>query len=816
MQHFADVLLPLALGKPYTYAVSSEDYTVLAPGFRVAVSFGKSKVYSAVVVKLHHQAPQRYTPKYIELILDESPSVTSKQLEFWYWLSDYYQSKLGDILRAALPATFLLESETIVIKKDISGAEKSTLTDDAFLVYEALEVKALSIKEIIEILGKKSVLGLLQDLFSKGVVDIHQKLSEKYKPKLIKYVRFSQTILETHKLEEIFEALKNAPKQKQLLMGVFDQNPKGDKWKKSKELLDKSNSTLASLRTLINKGIMEEHSFRKDRSLYDFKKQDEIRTLSDAQQKALNEINNTFEVKSVVLFQGITGSGKTEVYLELIAQAIAKGKQVLYLLPEISLTPQIVQRLQARFGSEVTVYHSKFNVHERTEVWNNILGNNPNAKIIVGTRSALFLPFHQLGLVIVDEEHELSYKQSDPSPRYHARDSAVVLAGMHQAKVILGSATPALESSFNRLSGKYGWVQLVERYGKVALPEIHTIDLKSAYKKKEIKGGFSQTLIKEMGQTLTMGKQIILFQNQRGYAPIMDCMDCGHMPECHQCDVTLTYHQYSDQLKCHYCGYQIAVPEKCHACGLSNLSTKGMGTQQIQEQVATLFPDAKVARMDWDTTRGKWAFDKLIHSFAAQEVNILVGTQMIIKGLDFQNVHLVGVLNADHLMNFPDFRAYERTYQMLSQVAGRAGRKALRGKVLIQTYQPHHPIIQQVIDGNYDQMLNHQLKDRKEYHYPPFNRLIRMVVNHSDMETVKKASQWIVNVLLQSDYAQILGPVFPPIARVRNRYRMQILVKIEGFQSRNRVKKLIRKTLDRFESIAIFRSCRVNLDVDPY
>lgn len=816
MQHFADVLLPLALGKPYTYAVSSEDYTVLAPGFRVAVSFGKSKVYSAVVVKLHHQAPQRYTPKYIELILDESPSVTSKQLEFWYWLSDYYQSKLGDILRAALPATFLLESETIVIKKDISGAEKSTLTDDAFLVYEALEVKALSIKEIIEILGKKNVLGLLQDLFSKGVVDIHQKLSEKYKPKLIKYVRFSQTILETHKLEEIFEALKNAPKQKQLLMGVFDQNPKGDKWKKSKELLDKSNSTLASLRTLINKGIMEEHSFRKDRSLYDFKKQDEIRTLSDAQQKALNEINNTFEVKSVVLFQGITGSGKTEVYLELIAQAIAKGKQVLYLLPEISLTPQIVQRLQARFGSEVTVYHSKFNVHERTEVWNNILGNNPNAKIIVGTRSALFLPFHQLGLVIVDEEHELSYKQSDPSPRYHARDSAVVLAGMHQAKVILGSATPALESSFNRLSGKYGWVQLVERYGKVALPEIHTIDLKSAYKKKEIKGGFSQTLIKEMGQTLTMGKQIILFQNQRGYAPIMDCMDCGHMPECHQCDVTLTYHQYSDQLKCHYCGYQIAVPEKCHACGLSNLSTKGMGTQQIQEQVATLFPDAKVARMDWDTTRGKWAFDKLIHSFAAQEVNILVGTQMIIKGLDFQNVHLVGVLNADHLMNFPDFRAYERTYQMLSQVAGRAGRKALRGKVLIQTYQPHHPIIQQVIDGNYDQMLNHQLKDRKEYHYPPFNRLIRMVVNHSDMETVKKASQWIVNVLLQSDYAQILGPVFPPIARVRNRYRMQILVKIEGFQSRNRVKKLIRKTLDRFESIAIFRSCRVNLDVDPY
>lgn len=816
MQYFADVLLPLALNKPYTYAVSSEDYAVLAPGFRVAVSFGKSKVYSAVVVKLHHQPPQRYTPKYIELILEESPCVTPKQLEFWYWLSDYYQSKLGEILRAALPGTFLLESETVVIKKDISVEEKSRLSDDAFLVYEALEIKALSIKEIIEILGKKSVLGLLQDLFSDGVVDIHQKLSEKYKPKLVKYARFSQAILKTHTLEEVFETLKNAPKQKQLLMCIFDQNPKGDEWKKSKELLDKSNSTPASLKTLTNKGIIEEQSFRKDRLLYDFKKQDEIRILSDVQQKTLNEINNTFEKKSVVLLQGITGSGKTELYIELIAKAIAKGKQVLYLLPEISLTPQMVQRLQARFGSKVTVYHSKFTVHERTEVWNNVLENNPNAKIIVGTRSALFLPFYQLGLVIVDEEHELSYKQFDPSPRYHARDSAVVLAGMHQARVILGSATPALESSLNRLSGKYGWVQLVERYGKVELPEIDTIDLKSAYKKKEMKGGFSQTLIEEMGQTLTMGKQIILFQNQRGYAPVMDCLDCGHMPQCHQCDVTLTYHQYSDQLKCHYCGYQIAVPEKCHACGLTNLSTKGVGTQQIQEQVATLFPDAKVARMDWDTTRGKWAFDKLIHSFAAQEVKILVGTQMIIKGLDFQNVHLVGVLNADHLLNFPDFRAHERTYQMLSQVAGRAGRKSLRGKVLIQTYQPHHPIIKQVIDGNYDLMLNQQLKDRKEYHYPPFNRLIRMVVNHSDMETVKKASQWIVNVLLQSDYAQTLGPVFPPIARVRNRYRMQILVKIEGFQSRDRVKKLIRKTLDRFESIAIFRSCKVNLDVDPY
>ena len=816
MQYFADVLLPLSLGKPYTYAVTSEDFAVLKPGFRVAVSFGKSKVYSAVVVKLHDQAPQRYTPKFIELILEESPSVTLKQLEFWHWLSHYYQSKLGDILRAALPTTFLLESETVVVKKEISEEDKNALSDDAFLVYEALEVKALSVKEIIEILGKKNVLGLIQDLFSKGVVDIHQTLSEKYKPKLVRYVRLSQLILETQNLEEVFDSLKNAPKQKQLLMGIFDQNPRGDEWKKSKVLLDKTGSTSAVLRTLITRGLLEEQSLREDRLLYDFKKRDQERALSDAQQKALNEITSSFDNKSVVLFQGVTGSGKTEVYIELIAQAIANGKQVLYLLPEISLTPQIVQRLQECFGTEVTVYHSKFSVHERTEVWNNILENNAKAKIIVGTRSALFLPFHHLGLVIVDEEHELSYKQFDPSPRYHARDSAIVLAGIHQAKVLLGSATPSIESSFNRLSGKYGWVQLHQRFGKVELPEIITVDLKTAHKKKQIKGGFTQTLIQEMEQTLAMDKQIILFQNQRGYAPVMECLDCGHMPHCHQCDVTLTYHQYTDQLKCHYCGYHIAVPQKCHACGLPNLSTKGIGTQQIQEQVTALFPEVKVARMDWDTTRGKWAFDKLIHSFAAKEVKILVGTQMIVKGLDFQNVHLVGVLNADHLMNFPDFRAHERTYQMLSQVAGRAGRKELRGKVLIQTYQPHHVIIQKVIEGNYDQMLKQQLKDRKEYHYPPYTRLIRIVVNHSDMETVKKASQWIANVLLQSEYGQILGPVYPSIARLRNRYRMQILVKISSDQSRDRVKQIIKKTLDGFESIAIFRSCKVNLDVDPY
>ena len=485
MQYFADVLLPLALAKPFTYAVTSDDYTVLKPGFRVAVSFGKSKVYSAVVLKLHTHAPQMYTPKFIELILEESPCVLREQLDFWYWLSNYYQSKLGDILRAALPSNFLLESETVVVKKEISEEDKNKLSDDAFLVYQALEIKALSIKEIISILGKKSVFGLLQDLFSRGVVEIHQSLNEKYRPKLIRYVRLSKLILESQNLEEIFDSLKNAPKQKKLIMELFNQNPKGVQWKKSKNLIDKTGSSFSVLSALIRKGLIEEQYLREDRLLYNFKKSDHVRALSDAQQNSVREINNCFDYKSVVLFQGVTGSGKTEVYIELIDQVMACGKQVLYLLPEISLTPQIVKRLQENFGNEVTVYHSKFSINERTEVWNNILEHKGNAKIIVGTRSALFLPFKSLGLVVVDEEHELSYKQFDPSPRYHARDSAIVLARIHNAKVILGSATPSIESSYNRFLGKYGWVQLNERFGKVELPEIITVDLKIANKKKK-------------------------------------------------------------------------------------------------------------------------------------------------------------------------------------------------------------------------------------------------------------------------------------------------------------------------------------------
>ena len=815
MLYYADVILPLALDRPYTYAVEKQDFLFLKPGFRVAVSFGKSKVYTGVVIKLHNLQPQRYTPKFIEFILEDSPSISKRQLELWQWISEYYHCKLGEVMRAAFPATFLLESETVIVKKEFED-DKSTITDEEYLVYEALESKSLTINEIIEIIGRKSVLGLIHNMFTKGYIDLHQKIAEKYKPKKIRFARLLNHLSSKESLKKLFNSLKNSPKQKQLLMGVFDNNPSGSEWKKVPDLLRKTSVKSNVLKAMISKGILEEAYFREDRLLYDFDKKDTSISLSKNQKNSLLNIESAFENKDIVLFQGVTGSGKTEVYMELIFKAIERGDQVLYMLPEISLTPQMVFRLQSRFGKNVTVYHSKFSIHERTEVWNNVLNNSSKARVVVGTRSAIFLPFYQLGLIIIDEEHELSYKQFDPAPRYHARDSAIILSQIYGAKILLGSATPSIESSFNLMKAKFGGVQLNERYGNIELPEIVTIDLKLSYKKKEMNGAFSQTLIDAIETTLANDKQVILFQNQRGYAPVMECLDCGHTPQCSQCDVTLTYHQPSNQLKCHYCGFTIAAPIQCHGCGGIHLQTKGLGTQQIQEQVESFFPGVKTARMDWDTTRGKWAFDKLINAFVEGDIKILVGTQMVVKGLDFQNVHLVGVLNADHLLNFPDFRAHERTYQMLSQVSGRAGRKNIRGKVLIQTYQPQHPIIQQVIRSDYEGMLDQQLKERIEYHYPPYYRLIKMVVKHRDVEKVRIASKWIFNVLNQSYKGEILGPVFPPIARLRNRYHMQILIKIGKDQSRNELKKLIQSTIKSFESVGQFRSCKITVNVDPY
>ena len=815
MHFFIDVLLPLPLPKPFTYWVTEEEYNFLTPGFRVGVPFGKSKMYTGIVYAKHQVAPQTYEPKTIEVILDDHPVVTNEQIRLWEWMSAYYLCSMGSVLRAALPSALLLTSETLIRKNNEVEVKEDHLSDDEYLIYEALDKKTLTVDEIKKIVERKHIFPLIQSLLEKDLIQSYQELKEKFKPKRVRYVQIVEAYRADQKLEQLFEVLNKAPKQSALLLGIYSIEPRLEQWTKASLLLKQTGSTSAALKTLLDKGYVSESFFEEDRIPYvpsTFKS--EIK-LSLKQKEAFDSLEKQFKNQDVVLLEGVTSSGKTEVYFDLMEQVLAKNKQVLYLLPEISLTSQMIHRLQDRFGSKVVVYHSKFSIHERVEVWNNIIKKQEKAQIVLGARSSVFLPFRDLGLIIVDEEHESSFKQFDPAPRYHARDTAIVLGKTQGAKVLLGSATPSIETRFNVERKKYGYAQLKARFGGILMPRIECIDLKEAHRKKEMTGFFSKELITAIKSVLENNKQVILFQNRRGYAPVMECFTCGHIPQCTNCDVTLTYHQYNQQLRCHYCGYHIAKPISCSACGSNSLNVKGMGTQQIEEQVNELFPEYQVARMDWDSTRGKRSFDNIIDSFTQGEVQILVGTQMLTKGLDFKNVALVGVLNADPLLNFPEFRAHERSFQMLSQVAGRSGRFKEQGQVLIQSYTPEHPVLLQVINNDYEKLFSTQLRERKEYQYPPFFRLIRITLKSKDYYQVDQASQWLVNALNLSLQGSVLGPVDPPIARVRNLYHKQLLIKFLDNASRNKVKEIVVSSLKSFEAIGAYRSIRVSIDVDP-
>tara|TARA_B100000767_G_C19777165_1_gene543324 strand:+ start:4704 stop:7154 length:2451 start_codon:yes stop_codon:yes gene_type:complete len=815
MHFFIDVLLPLPLPKPFTYWVTEDEYDFLTPGFRVGVPFGKSKVYTGIVYAKHKVAPQIYEPKTIQVILDEYPVVTQEQIQLWEWMSVYYLCSMGSVLRAALPSALLLTSETLIRKNNEVQVDEENLSDDEYLIYVALEKKTLAVDEIRKIIDDKHIFPMIQSLLEKGLIQSYQELKEKFKPKRVRYVQIAQAYRLDDKLAELFDLLAKAPSQSALLLGLCSMQTELKQWTKVKALLKRTRSNSSALKTLIDKGILRDSFFEEDRIPFVPSTSKSIIKLSEKQEEVFNVLEQEFKNQDVVLLEGVTSSGKTEVYFDLMEQVLTKKKQVLYLLPEISLTSQMIHRLQARFGSKVVVYHSKFSIHERVEVWNNIIKKQEKAQIILGARSSVFLPFIDLGLIIVDEEHESSFKQFDPAPRYHARDTAIVLAKIHGAKVLLGSATPSIESRFNVDQKKYGYAQIKARFGGILMPKIDCIDLKKAHQKKEMIGFFSKELITSIQTVLQNNKQVILFQNRRGYAPVMECFTCGHIPQCTNCDVTLTYHQYNQQLRCHYCGYHIAKPISCSACGSNSLNLKGMGTQQIEEQVNKLFPDHQIARMDWDSTRGKRSFDNIIDSFTQGEVQILVGTQMLTKGLDFKNVALVGVLNADPLLNFPDFRAHERSFQMLSQVAGRSGRSDEQGRVLIQTYTPKHPVLLQVINNDYEALFKVQLKERKEYQYPPFFRLIRITLKSKDYFQVDQASQWLVNALNLSLQGSVLGPVDPPIARVRNFYLKQLLVKFIDNSSRKKVKETVVSCLKSFEAIGIYRSIRVSVDIDP-
>ena len=538
--------------------------------------------------------------------------------------------------------------------------------------------------------------------------------------------------------------------------------------------------------------------------------------LSVAQQQACDQIKERFIENEVCLLHGVTSCGKTEIYIKLIEEQLAIGKQVLYLLPEIALTTQLVGRLRTYFGDKVGVYHSKYSNNERVELWKQVLEQSPKAQIVIGARSALFLPFSNLSLIIVDEEHEQTFKQVDPAPRYHARDAAIVLANAHQAKVLLGSATPSIESYFNAQSNKYGLVEISERYGNVQLPEIELVDLKDSYFRKKMTGHFSTSLIEAITTTLSLGEQVILFQNRRGYSPIMECLTCGNVPQCQQCDVSLTYHKHKNQLRCHYCGYSMAKPTHCHSCSGIDLATKGFGTEQIEQELLAIFPNAKIGRMDQDTTRGKFGFEKIIDSFKNQEIEILVGTQMLAKGLDFNNVSLVGIMNADTMLYHPDFRAFERSFQMMTQVAGRSGRSEKRGKVVIQTYNPNHNTIQQVTNNDYIGMYKEQLYDRQIYKYPPYFRLVKLTLKHRDFDKLKEGAMWLYQVMSQNLALPVLGPEEPPISRIRNEYIRTILIKIPQNTSIGNTKKTIQKMLNSFEAVPQYRAIKVAINVDYY
>ncbi len=815
--HFVEVILPLSLSKTFTYCVSVAEYDYIKKGMRVAVPFGKSKIYTALVIEVHQNKPTLYEAKEIHQILDESPIVTEIQIAHWQWIASYYMCAIGDVYRGAMPSALLLESETIISQKTTVFVEESLLSDEEFLVYEALQQQSsLKVQDIMSILNKKNIFPVIQKLVDKNILVLQEEIQEIYAPKLVRYVKLHSKYESNEGLTELLEFLKNANKQKEIVLSYFQLSASEKKPINVKKLIEVANSSSAVVKALIDKEILEEYYIQVDRVNFSGKTKEEPLQLSQAQQIAFEAIKDNFIEKEVCLLHGVTSSGKTEIYSKLIEDYLTTGKQILYLLPEIALTTQLVGRLRDYFGNKVAVFHSKYTNNERVEVWRQVLAASSKSQIIIGARSALFLPFSNLGLVIVDEEHEQTFKQVDPSPRYHARDASIVLANSFKAKVLLGSATPSIETYFNAQSGKYGLVEISERYGNVRMPEIVLVDLKDKYLRKKMSGHFSDTLIEEITTALSLGEQVILFQNRRGFSPVVECMTCGHVPQCSQCDVSLTYHKHKNQLRCHYCGYSMAKPTNCHACSSVHLTTKGFGTEQIQQELVELFPSTKIGRMDQDTTRGKFGFEKIIDSFKNREIDVLVGTQMLAKGLDFDNVSLVGIMNADNMLYHPDFRAFERSFQMMTQVSGRSGRSQKQGKVIIQTYNPDHNTIQQVVRNDYLGMYKEQLYDRQIYHYPPYFKLIKLTLKHRDFDKLKEGSMWLYQVIKQNLAIPVLGPEEPPISRIRNEYIRTILIKIPQKQSLQGTKKTIQKMLNSFESVAVYRSIKVSVNVDFY
>lgn len=811
---FIEVILPLSLSKNYIYRVPFHLNEHTAVGKRVIVQFGKNKIYTALIKSISQTAPELYAAKYIIDVIDEHPVVNTLQLQFWEWMTEYYLCNEGDVMSAALPAGLKLASETIIILREEINHQELFVTDKESVLITALEKqKRLTVDQISALLGQKTVFPIIRSLLDKEIVYIAEEVVEKYRPLLKSYLTLNDFYREEGNFRQLFEVLERAPKQLDALLAYIKLSKSGQDISRQ-QLLEESNCGQAALKALLDKEIFSLHKKavsrlqdENDDLILNFK-------LSEAQTAALTGIKTTFESKDVVLLHGITASGKTQVYIKLIEEAIANGGQVLFLLPEIALTTQIVERIKRYFGDAIGVYHSKFNDNERVEIWNHVMSGK--YRIVLGARSSVFLPFNDLKLIVVDEEHESSYKQNEPAPRYQARDAAVYLAHLHKAKIVLGSATPSIESYYNALSKKYGLVTLTERFGGVELPIQEVVSISEETKRKKMVSYFSSVLVDDITATLEKKEQVILFQNRRGYATIMICKTCGFAPKCVNCDVSLTFHKSSGKLHCHYCGYHESSMNICPACGSVHIEQKGFGTERIEEELSLIFPDVKIARLDVDSTRTKNSLQKIIGDFQEKKTEILIGTQMVAKGLDFDNVTLIGVINADTLLNYPDFRAFERSYQLLAQVAGRAGRRDKQGKVCIQAYDDDHRIIKQVVDNDYLAMYNDEIEERKLYHYPPFTRLIFINIKHKDSNLLNAASAHFATMLRSQLGNRVLGPEQPLVSRIRNYYIKQLIIKSDKSDAIQKVKAVIKQTINDFNSEKAYKGVIIQIDVDPY
>lgn len=820
---FVDVMLPLPVKGLFTYRVPFELNEFVGPGKRVAVQFGRRKLFTALIMKVHEKVPQSYMPKYILSVLDEKAIVNELQFLFWDWISSYYMCFAGEVMNAALPSAFKLASESKLRLHPGFTAGAAELNEKEALIARALIHKeAISVKEASDLTDQMKILPLINTLIGKQVIILEEELRDHYKARTETFIRLAPAFSSEEALREVFEKLeKRAFKQLEILIAYIQLGTQAEPYPESSKtsILKKANASHTQLKQLIRKGIFiaEEKTISRLHGAGSSKNADEI-IFNGQQQDALDEIRKGFEDKDVVLLHGVTSSGKTEIYIRLMDEVIRNGKQVLYLLPEIALTTQIISRLQKFFGEQVGVYHSKYNEGERVEIWNKVNTDDPadSYNIILGARSAVFLPFSRLGLVIVDESHDQSYKQFDPAPRYHARDAGIYLSSLHKAKTLLGTATPSFESYFNAGTGKYKLVELNQRYRDLLMPEIILADIRKDKRKKGSESNFTKVLLDHMEEALKNKEQIILFQNRRGFSPRLECEICSWIPMCIRCDISLTYHKKADHLRCHYCGYSTRVPPECGHCGSTRVLMRGFGTEKIEEELRLIFPEANIRRMDLDTTRSKHGHQKIINAFEKREVDILVGTQMVTKGLDFDHVSIVGIMNADNMINFPDFRSYERSYQLMSQVAGRAGRKNKQGKVIIQTYKPDHEVIKDVVNSNYIALYKRQMAERSRFQYPPYFRLVQLRLLCRDYKLLNEAARVLATQLHTSFPKKVLGPEYPLVARIKNQYIKQILIKTSRKESVQAVKEKLQAQLDDFSGLKDYKKVRIRIDVDPY